>query len=131
MSPLNFPDEWGIKQKPDVFDRKHLYMIFTTNYSNTISSRDDAIIRNIAVKEIGQDRNKYGEYLPDFLVFDPEAKQKRIEDQGRSLTIPMKTLRDKVYVKLDDYGSPEELSRQVGYPVSTQFAITFMLPEDW
>lgn len=134
MTPIDFPDEWGVKSKPketNKFDRKHLYMVFTRNYLNTIPDEEKAIIQTISVREIGQKVNQHGEHIPDFIIFDPKAKTKKVEDQGRSLHIPMKTIPTKVYVKLDDYGSPMELSKQVGRIVNTQFALTFMLAEDY
>jgi len=67
---------------------------------------------------------------PDFIVFDPKAEKERIEDEGRSVILPSKA-KDKVYVKLDDYGSKEVLSENCGYPVNTQFTVTFMLAEEY
>jgi hypothetical protein len=115
-----------------VFDRRHLYMVSTSNYLNSIPSELDAQIRTAAISKLGTSVNKYGEYIPDFIIFDPRASHDQFEDEGRSLRLPMNIPRgDKVYVKLDNYGSQEELSRHVGHTVSTQFVVTFMMAEDY
>jgi len=67
----------------------------------------------------------------DFIVFDPNAEKEKYEDERRTLRIPMPGLKKKVYAKLDDYGSPELLSRDVGFPVDTQYVVTFMLAEEY
>ena len=68
---------------------------------------------------------------PDFLIFDPKATKTEYEDGGRTLHIAYPRLeRDKVYVKLDDYGTAEVLSENVGRKVNTQYAVTFMLQEE-
>lgn len=67
---------------------------------------------------------------PNFLIFDPEAKKTEIEDGGRTLHIAYPLLECKVYVQLDDYGDKETLSKNVGRPVHSQYAVTFMLPEE-
>lgn len=67
----------------------------------------------------------------DFIVFDPKAKTTEFEDEGRTLHIAYPKLDTKVYVKLDDYGSKEFLSENVGSQVDTQYAVTFMLAEEY
>jgi len=68
---------------------------------------------------------------PDFLIFDPKATKTGYEDGGRTLHIAYPRLEtDKVYVKLDDYGTAEVLSENVGHKVNTQYAVTFMLQEE-
>lgn len=67
---------------------------------------------------------------PDFIVFDPKAEKERIEDEGRSVIFPSKA-KDKVYVKLDDFGSAEALSEDCGFPVNTRFSVVFMLAEEY
>lgn len=69
----------------------------------------------------------------DFIFFDPEMNKHKLryEDEGRSLRIPMRSIPKKVYAKLDDYGSKEVLSEQVGYPVQTQYVLTLMLAEEY
>ena len=67
---------------------------------------------------------------PNFIVFDPKAEKERTEDNGESLILPSKA-KEKVYVKLDDFGSNEALSESYGHPVNTQFAVTFLLAEEY
>jgi len=67
---------------------------------------------------------------PDFLIFDPEAKKTGFEDGGRTLHIAYPKLDGKIYVKLDDYGDAETLSDCIGRPIRSQYAVTFMLPEE-
>jgi len=74
--------------------------------------------------------NRIHPKAPDFIVFDPKADTERIEDEGQSVILPSKA-KDKVYVKLDDYGSKEVLSENCGYPVNTRFAVTFLLAEEY
>jgi hypothetical protein len=66
----------------------------------------------------------------DFIVFDPKAEKERIEDEGRSVILPSKA-REKVYAKLDDFGSAEALSENCGLPVNTRFSVVFMLAEEY
>lgn len=68
--------------------------------------------------------------LPNFIVFDPKAERERKEDNEESLILPS-AANDKVFVKLDDFGSEEALSENCGYSVNTQFAVTFLLAEEW
>jgi len=67
----------------------------------------------------------------DFVVFDPEAEQKRTEDEGTTVRLPAKGLYKKIYVKLDDYGNPETLANALGRPTQKRFVITILLPEEW
>ena len=66
----------------------------------------------------------------DFIVFDPKASKERTEDEGETVRVPSKT-KDKVYATLDDFGSAEALSENCGFPVNTQFLVTFMLAEEY
>jgi len=67
----------------------------------------------------------------DFIVFDPQAKELRVEDEGRTMIIPTKA-EDKCYAKLDDFGSVEALREDAGMPeLNTQYAVTIMLAEDY
>jgi len=66
----------------------------------------------------------------DMIVFDPDAADERYEDEGRTLILPTYYM-EKVYAKLDDYGSAENLSNKIGYKVTTRYVITFLLPEEW
>ena len=67
---------------------------------------------------------------PNFIVFDPKAEKERTEDNGESLILPSKA-KEKVYAKLDDFGSAEALSENCGHSVNTQFAVTFLLAEEY
>jgi len=67
---------------------------------------------------------------PDMLIFDPKHANTALEDGGRTLHVAYPRLDSKVYVKLDDYGDKETLSENVGHPVNTQYAVTFMLAEE-
>lgn len=66
----------------------------------------------------------------NFIVFNPEVKKERIEDEGRSVILPSKA-KDKVYAILDDFGSAEALTENCGFTVYTQYAVTFMLAEEY
>jgi len=71
-------------------------------------------------------------WKPDFVIFDNKTyRQEQFEDGGRSLRIGMPGLDEKVYAKIDDYGSKEFLSEQVGRRVNTQYVITFMLAQEY
>lgn len=67
----------------------------------------------------------------DFIVFDPEAKEISYEDEGRTLRYPMPGIPETCYAKLDDFGSPEILSREIGYKVNTRYVVTFMLASEY
>ncbi len=67
-----------------------------------------------------------------WVVFCPEASERRTEDQERTVIYPLSLLdresKTKVYAILDDYGSPEK----VGLPIClTQYVLTFLLPEEY
>jgi hypothetical protein len=66
----------------------------------------------------------------DFIVFDPKAESERVEDEGRSVIFPSKA-KDKVYAKLDAFGSAEALSEDCGIQVNTRFSVVFMLAEEY
>jgi hypothetical protein len=87
----------------------------------------DTVSNDIITKSLGLIKPE----TPNFLVFDPDAKKTEFEDGGRTLHIAYPKLEDKVYVKLDDYGDRETLSENVGRPVPSQYAVTFMLPEEY
>jgi len=75
--------------------------------------------------------SKYISPKTDFIVFDPEAKEMKYEDEGRTLRYPAPWLKEKVWAKLDDYGSPETLSKYIGFEVDTRYVVTFMLPHEY
>lgn len=113
-------------------DLKHIYMVSTRNYLDTIPEKQDVEIREIALKRLGdKGKNQYGETIPDLIIFAPSFTGEEYQDDNRSLKIGKNDIPAKVYVKLDDYGSPENLSREVGHPTRTQFVVTFMMAEDY
>lgn len=103
---------------------KNYFMVFTMGFQGI---DDDSIGGDIITKAIGWIKPD----KPDFLVFDPEAEKTEYEDEGRTLHIAYPRLKDKVYVKLDDFGSAEALSENVGQKVNTQYAVTFMLAGEY
>jgi len=68
---------------------------------------------------------------PDMIVFDPKQEKTGFEDGGRTLHVAYPKLETKVYAKLDDYGSKEFLSENVGRKVNTQYMVTFLLAEEY
>ncbi len=103
---------------------KNYFMVFTRGFQ---CIEDDDVGGDIITKAIGWIKPD----KPDFLVFDPEAEKTEYEDDGRTLHIAYPQLKDKVYVKLDDFGSAEALSENAGQKVNTQYAVTFMLAEEY
>jgi len=77
----------------------------------------------------------------DMIIFKPAPKEGLIpmpylEDEERTLIINLKGLDQKVYAKLDDFGSPEALKENMGeknYPQNSkvQRVLTFMLAEEY
>lgn len=109
------------------------YTVITTNMLNTISEDNRFKIMAMTRSRLGcKGENEYGECNPDFIVFERnDTPFEKEEDEGRSLKIGMPGLEDKVYVKLDDYGSKEALADSVGHPVNTQLVATYMLSSDY
>lgn len=66
----------------------------------------------------------------DFVILDPQAKEEKTEDGGRTLRVPSK-LPWKIWAILDDYGSPQTLSENLGYPTGTRYLLTLLLPEEY
>jgi len=101
-------------------------LLCTSNFQNTISPEAVGEI----IKETRQTIRPEGKGQ-DFLVFDPEAKNLRVEDGGRTMRIPTNA-EDKCYAILDDFGSVEALRENAGMPgLNTQYAVTIMLAEDY
>jgi len=67
----------------------------------------------------------------DFIVFRNEVGEPHYEDEGRTYVFYLPELPKKVYVKLDDYGSPEILSKCLGHPTKARYVATFMLAEEY
>jgi len=81
---------------------------------------------------LGLARQEFYNGVTDFAVFDPEATEKRYEDEKRTVIIPYKTIPRKVWVKLDDYGSVEAVEKASGLKgLSSRFVITMMFPEEY
>jgi hypothetical protein len=120
-------------KKTDKCDRvKEAYLVITSNMQETILKEKTLKIINISREKLGcKGENEYGECVPDFIVFDPNIGGEKYEDEGRSYHLSAPWLEKKVYVKLDDYGTKENLSENIGFPVNTQFVATLMLPEDY
>jgi len=103
---------------------KNYFMVFTCGFRGI---EDDDVGGDIITKSIGWINPE----KPDFLVFDPKATETEYEDEGRTLHIAYPKLKDKVFVKLDDFGSAEALSENAGQKLNTQYAVTFMLAEEY
>jgi len=103
---------------------KNYFMVFTRGFQGI---EDDTIGGDIITKTVGL----ISPDIPDMPVFDPKKKVTGYEDEGRTLHIAYPKLEDKVYVKLDDFGSAEALSKNAGQKVNTQYAVTFMLAEEY
>lgn len=101
-----------------------VYIVLTSNLIDTINADERAMLVALAIQRIDPKG-------PDFIVFDPDADTKKTEDGGRTLRIPVKTIPGKVYAKLDDYGSKETLSENVGHKVNTQYVLTLMMSSDY
>lgn len=107
------------------FDWKNLYLVSTRSFMLSDIPKDlKNTIISLAMMKVSP--------KTDFIIFDPKTtRQEQYEDQGRSLRLGMPRLTEKVYAKLDDYGSKETLSKSVGHPVNTQYVLTIMLAEDY
>jgi len=106
-----------------LFDRDHLFMVRTSGFMEEIPKDQQSVIFTLASTQISPET--------DFIVFDPGSKKRGLEDQGRTLKFGMPSLKHKVYAKLDDYGSKENLSKNVGHPVGTQYVLTLMIAEEY
>ena len=98
-------------------------MVATSGFSDLPSDIAGDIIRQ-GLAQIKPDN-------PRFIVFDSNYSQTVVEDEGETLHVAYPGLKTEVYAKLDDYGSKECLSENVGEPVDTQYLVTFLLAEEW
>lgn len=115
----------SVVQRPPT---QHLF-VYTSNFQNTIIVEEPDAAHQI-IRDTLKNIRPEGEGQ-DFIVFDPEAKERSVEDGGRTLRLPT-TATQKCYAKLDDYGSVEALRENSGMQdVKTQYAITLMLAEDY
>ncbi len=101
-----------------------LYVILTTRGFR------DGIDPNIAGHIMADTFENIRPNEPTMIVYEPECKKSRYEDDGRTLIKPTKATQ-KVYAKLDDYHSPETLSESIGRKVTTQYVVTFLLAEEY
>lgn len=107
----------------------------TTNFAASVPIPLQQKILAITLQNIKPER--------DFIVFDPAyavsdeatrdsySYKPTVEDEGRTLKVPLRDLEEKVYAKLDDFGSIEALRENSGIHVNTQYAVTVMLASDY
>jgi len=75
----------------------------------------------------------------DMIALDPNCKENRLEDEGRTLIAVNPWSRKKIYVKLDDFGDPatwneiydKETAEELRKAPSCRFTVTFMLAEEY
>lgn len=105
-------------------EKRHIEqaLILKTNGFSCLEDTIQSEIMKIALQNINP--------KTDFIVFTNQEQQQHKEDNGRSLIIPFNVSK-KVYVKLDDYGSVEALRENSKLNVNSQYAITFMLAEEY
>jgi len=102
-----------------------------TNYFMVMTQGFRDLPEDIAADILEEGIKKIKPDNPNFIVFDPEAEETDFEDGGRTLHIAYPRLETKVYAKLDDYGSKEFLSENVGRKMNTQYMVTFLLAEEY
>ena len=66
----------------------------------------------------------------DWVIFDPEADEEQLEDEGRTLRVPFGKIKEKVYAILDKHGSAEALSEQLGQK-DARYTLTFLLASEY
>ena len=77
----------------------------------------------------------------NWVIFDPNCEQDRLEDEGRTLRVGMKhlNLKKKVYAILDDFGEPSEwdkmyepeITESLRKAPNCRYTITFLLGEEY
>ena len=75
----------------------------------------------------------------NFLVLDPECRENRLEDEGRTLRTVNPWTKKKVYAVLDDYGDPKEwdqiyepeIADELRKAPDCRYVITFMLASEY
>lgn len=102
---------------------KDVLILRTRGFITQIPADEQATIMAITLQNISPST--------DFVIFDPTVEKKTIEDEGRTVHFAFKTIPKKVFARLDDYGSVEALRENSGMNVNTQYALTFMLAEDY
>jgi len=66
----------------------------------------------------------------DWVIFDPESDEEQLEDEGRTLRVPFGKIKENVYTILDDHGSAEALSEQLGQK-DARYTLTFLLASEY
>jgi len=99
------------------------FVLLKTSGFSSLDPDVQAEMMHVALSKINLKTN--------MIVFDPEAFEEAYEDDERTLRVPYKKAKKKVYAILDDYGSPEALSESLGRDVDTQHTITFLLAEEY
>ena len=94
----------------------------TQGFIHDIPSEKQGEIMTIALSKINP--------KTDWVVFKKEAKKEHLEDEGRTLVVPMDIPKN-VYAILDDYGDVEILSNNLGHKVNTKYVVTFLLAEEY
>lgn len=113
-----------VKGSNSSFDfHKDAIVIATVGYQREIPADERAIIYNVARPKLSPETT--------MVVFSPKEETSRYEDDHRTWIQSMKTIPKVVYVKLDDYGSKEELSRSLGYATDKRYVVTFLLSEEY
>jgi len=97
--------------------------MFTIGFRSEIPPDLQAKIITLAMSKLSPET--------DFIVFRNETGEPHYEDEGRTYVFYLPELPKKVYVKLDDFGSPEELSKWAGYPTKARYVATYMLAEEY
>ena len=112
--------EVGIK-----LDKEEMFVVpvFTRGFLQDIDPELRAKVMKLAFSRLSP--------KTDFIVFRNEIGSPHYEDEGRTYVFYLPELPKEVYVKLDDYGSPEALSEYLGCPTRARYVATFMLAEEY
>lgn len=114
-----------MKEKEEVkaeFEKVGFVILATSGFAK-LNPELQAKIMKIAISKINKKTN--------WIVFDPDVKREQLEDEGITLRMPFKGIPENVYAILDDHGSPEMLSMQMGCSVNTQYTLTFLLASEY
>ena len=102
------------------------FIILKTVSFSALDPDVQAELMRIALTKINTMRN--------WIVFDPETETEKIEDEGRTLRVPFRAVPERVYVILEDYGSPEALARELGREIpvpGVRYLVTFLLASEY
>jgi len=100
---------------------KGFIILMTAGFAN-LNPDVQAEIMRIALSKINP--------KTDWVIFDPEADEEQLEDEGRTLRVPFGKIGGKVYAILDDHGSAEALSEQLGQK-DARYTLTFLLASEY